>query len=326
MRATLSILAGLLTAALLIVFLLSYSGVTANQLGEWLKRPNGLQLFGIFLASTAHMAFGAFKWRTIVSRIAPAQTARAGRMFFMFYTTVSAALAQFIMVHVASLLVRGLAGRIHHNVPFIHGAAASVFEQLFDVYILLVFAVSGIIGWTFALSPAPWFAVTTVVLLMGWLMLSVTLRFLKARATLDLGTTRLARTVTEWIGTCIRLGLVEPRLVSRLYTFSVLRYLSMLARVAIVVSATTPALPLFDSVLGFTVVQTSQLIAITPGSLGITEWTWTGFMALQGYPPDIGTAFSLALRILSYASILAVLAVTSVLFAAETWHSGKSAR
>ena len=72
-----------------------------------------------------------------------------------------------------------------------------------------------------------------------------------------------------------------------------------------------------DSTLGFTIVQSSQLIALTPGSLGITEWTWTGMLSLMGYPPATATAFSFALRILSYASILVVLAIAALLFAVE---------
>lgn len=317
MKAPLSALAATLFAGLLLYLLVNYSGLTTEDLTPLLKSPSVLALCGILAASFGHMTCSALKWHLIVRRIAPAQANQAGHTFFLFYTTLSAALAQFVMVHLASLLVRGLAMRIHHRVPFVHGAATSIFEQLFDVYVLLLFAICGVIAWYAGLTPASWPAVVIIVVVAGWFALFLTLRMLQLHSITYQGSYRILRSIAGWLTTCRSFDLLDAHLVLRLYGLSVLRYFFMALRMFIVVVAVAPAIDLFDAVIGFTVVQTSQLIAVTPGSLGITEWTWAGYLSLLGYSTTDATAFSLALRILSYASILAVLCLAGLLLTLE---------
>ena len=188
-----------------------------------------------------------------------------------------------------------------------------MFEQIFDVYVLLVFAAAGITGWLFSLPPVAWIGVVVTAVVTGVLLLLITVALLRRHSR---ALPRHSR-IGNWITACLEMGLIERTLVLRLYLFSVLRYMSMLGRTALIVAATAPAISLFDSTLGFTIVQSSQLIALTPGSLGITEWSWAGMLSLMGYPPATATAFSFALRILSYASILVVLAIAALLFAVE---------
>ncbi len=309
------VLLGLFIAGLLIYLLIDSSGIRGDELVVLIKRPSATELLGIFLASLFHMGFGALKWQTIMTRIAPRQTKQSGPVFFLFYTALSATLAQFVMIHVASLLVRGAATRIHHRVPFVQGAAASVFEQVFDVFVMLLFACAGGFAWSLSVGPWVWGVLVLMCLIAGWLMLKAMRRIVASGLLTRDRRFRFLRRLGRWLESCQQLGLLDTSLIFELYVYATFRYLSMVARLALILAATSPTITLFSGVLGFTIVQTAQLLAVTPGSLGITEWTWAGFLTLLGYPLSTATGFSFALRILSYVSILAVLAVAALAFA-----------
>jgi uncharacterized membrane protein YbhN (UPF0104 family) len=64
-----------------------------------------------------------------------------------------------------------------------------------------------------------------------------------------------------------------------------------------------------DAAQGFTLVQGTQLAALTPGNLGLQEWGWTGVLFWQGYGAEAGLEFALVLRVIGLVSLIAAAAL-----------------
>lgn len=307
----------LVLAAALLAALMRAAEVSAAELWATLSRPTAPYLAAIVLASIVHMACSALKWRAVMRRLIPAESEAAGFRFFMFYTCLGAGLAQLLTVHASMLLVRGLASRLHHRVPFARGAAVSVYEQAFDVLVLAVAGPATVAALALGWGLWAWLGLAAAALLaaalgLAWLS-GAAGRLFAPRPAMD-AATPLAR-LRQWLGLCVGLGLVERHLVLQLYGLSLVRYLAMFARALLIAAAVGFAAPLPDVAFAFPIVQASQLIALTPGSLGIVEWTWAGVLVAMGHGFGEVVAFALALRVLAYGSILAVLAGAALTFA-----------
>ena len=94
---------------------------------------------------------------------------------------------------------------------------------------------------------------------------------------------------------------------------SLARYAVLCVRTIALGALLLPTLPWQGAASGFSAVQVSALAALTPGNIGITEWSWAALAAVY---PVIGAgalaAFALALRI-SGALASCVVLVMSVL-------------
>ena len=307
----------LLLAAVLLLALVRAAEVSAGELWAALSRPTAPYLAAIVLASLVHMGCSALKWRTVMRRVAPAESDAAGLRFFMFYSCLGGALAQFLTVHLSTLLVRGLAARLHHRVPFARGAATSIYEQGFDVLVLLIVGFATAAALALGWDLWAWLGLVAVSLLavaagLGWLAGAAAQRAAggsgSVRRHLPFG--RLGR----WLDQCLDSGVLEARVLFSLYGLSLLRYLAMFARALLIAHSVGLAAPLADVTLAFPIVQASQIIALTPGSLGIVEWTWSGVLVAMGHGFTEVVGFALALRILAYASVLVVLAGAALAF------------
>ncbi|MDX1402341.1 MAG: hypothetical protein R3245_10490, partial [Kiloniellales bacterium] len=101
---------------------------------------------------------------------------------------------------------------------------------------------------------------------------------------------------------------------------SLIRYLTILARVIVIAWAANFAFPIVDLVYGHTVVQSAQLAAVTPGNLGLAEWTWMGALSYLGHGLATIALFSLTVRIVSVASYVVVSCLISIcLLGPDLW-------
>ena len=92
-------------------------------------------------------------------------------------------------------------------------------------------------------------------------------------------------------------GLLAMPCLLKLYALSIIRYFTMLVRVPILTLAFGLPLAIKNSVPAFTIVQATQIAALTPGQLGIREWTWSGVLAMRGYDLELATRFAIDMRV-----------------------------
>lgn len=316
-RKLILVLTGVLAAALLVA-LVVFADVSLGELSAALGRATGLHVPIILVGTMGHMVCSALKWRLVMKRLEPEATRVLGFSFFFFYSCLAASLAQFVPLYISSVAVRGIAARLHSRVSFLRGAMSSGYEQMLDVYVLVLLVLPTVAVLLVGGGPVAWGILAAGSVCVGGGILSLSSRATHpdsptARAFARLSTSHL-RPLRSMLRRARSFGLFDARLLLQLYGLALVRYVSMFVRVA-VIAAGLFALPVVpDALYGFTLVQAMQIASLTPGNLGIAEWGWVGSLTAFGHPLDMAAVFAITLRLLAFVSILVMLAVAGVAF------------
>lgn len=117
---------------------------------------------------------------------------------------------------------------------------------------------------------------------------------------------------------------LSPRLVVSAYLYSLVKYLSLIARAFFVASAMNLEISFRAIFVSMPLAQASLIVAFTPGGLGIGEMGWYGALMLFG--ADAGNATSLLLghRVFTYLFILILALVGQVVYAVSTARENRS--
>ena len=289
----------LLLSLILVACAIFWSGLDLQSLFERLVlAPHWLVLSFIVLTGI-QISISAAKWRVVVNQLTPGQAPKEFS-FFLACSSASALLSQVLTTYVSSILVRGWAGRRFHNMPIARGAGSSVFEQFFDVVVLMAMAFGTLITWLVGGDWMAWIILSSIALLAGFLCTMRMNHIVPAVRRLH---PTLARNslLQDDVGLA---RICSSSIVATLFGLSVLRYLVMLVRAPLIVLALSYSISALDAAQGFTIVQTTQLAAFTPGNLGLQEWGWSGVLAFLGYGFEEPLNFALALRIVGLVSMI----------------------
>ena len=291
----------LLLSLILVTCAVVWSGLDLrNLLQRLIETPHWLILCFVLLTGI-QIAISAIKWRIVVDQLTPGQGPQEFS-FFLACSSASALLSQLLTTYVSSIVVRGWAGRRFHNMPVTRGAGSSVFEQFFDVIVLMCMAVATLVTWLVGGGAMVWVFLTGLSILIGLLCSTQLNHFVPMLRNLH---PKLAghRMLQDDVGLA---RICSGPTVVALFGLSVLRYLVMLVRAPLVVLALGYSISTLDAAQGFTIVQTTQLAAFTPGNLGLQEWGWSGVLAFLGYGFEKPLEFALALRVIGLSSMIVV--------------------
>ena len=309
-------LAGAIAIALMLIGLLVWFGDL--DLASFKDR---LLLIGgwwpaIVALSAIQLGLSALKWRMVLAALEPDMARQHGFSFYVFFTSAAAVLSQFITAYAASILIRSIAIRANHTMSLMRGAVSSGGEQVFDVMILCAMLAPTILCLALGGGVLEWFALVGVMLVVLVSSLSVAFKLLARAKQWQHGR-------GEWIGRLLSRGdqlvqemrgsgLLRGNLSTALTALSALRYLFMLLRALCIAVAAGYMIPTDDLIFGFSVAQASQLASITPGNLGVAEWSWTSFLTLRGTALETAIEFTLVLRVGAFLSLLPVLALSGL--------------
>lgn len=285
-----TIASGVLALALLIAL----AKIARLDVSELLHLLSGVRLFpfaALLVLTGLQVLLAAEKWRLVERRIAPGAE-HPLRLCFCF-TAIGTAAGQVLPMQLATALARSLGSHLVRGSGAVRGALATVFEQMFDV---MVVALTGLASlacwWTGDLGRWPAGAGAAVVL--GFAFTGPALGGVAA------ATNSLASAHTIFGDGLGRFGrmlldarLFEAGLARRLFALSVLRFV-VLWLIAI---ATTQAVGLNISVVqlaaALPLVVLATALAVTPGGIGVNEWTFAA--ALTAFGVDFETATQCAL-------------------------------
>jgi uncharacterized membrane protein YbhN (UPF0104 family) len=289
------------------VLLCAWGGVTLNDAARSLFTMPIWILAAFTTLTVLQIALSAWKWRLVMRNLGSGGHGDPRFAFLYNCTALAAFLSQFLTVYLSSILVRGWALRRNYELSARYAAMTSLFEQIFDVIALSVMVVPTLLVWTFGLSFGAWWAATATAIAVGALSLyfmPFTLRAGTKIGALGAPFQKLSGILTQNVASEV---LTMPFML-RLYGLSILRYLTMLVRIPLLAAAFGVPIAMKDAIPGFTIVQATQIAALTPGQLGIREWTWSGVLAFRGYDLQLAAQFAIDLRIVStLALVLAAL-------------------
>ena len=291
----------LLLSLALVTCAVVWSGLDLRNLARRLSEAPHWLLFCFIVLTGVQIAISAIKWRIVVNRLTPEQSPQ-DFSFFLACSAASALLSQLLTNYVSSIVVRSWAGRRFHDIPVTRGAGTSLYEQFFDVVVLICMACGTLLTWLVGGGVATWVLFTVLSVGAGLLMSTRLNQLLPLLRRLRPGLSG-HEALQDDSGLA---RICSGSTVLKLCGLSVLRYLVMLARAPLVVIALVYTISALDAAQGFTIVQTTQLAAFTPGNLGLQEWGWSGVLAFLGYGFEQPLEFALALRVMGLASMVIV--------------------
>ena len=290
---------GIILALGLLWLLIGEIDLSKSQIDSILEKFDLVILLQLIILTFIHLWLSAIKWQLAISSTLPSDQ-RSG-FFFIYFTTIGAMLSELLPAYLSSTVVRGAALRIHHKVPVLHGSATSIFDQIFDVYVFALCAVASVFYFIYDLSFQDWVLLTITGFIIGLFGLIILARLIPAP--LKNAETLIPRLV-NWINE-------RKPVLLRLYIISIVRFAVIVMRNLLILDILVTSITAQQVIIVSPLVQLSILLALTPGSIGIMEWTWTGLLKLLAIDLSEGAIYALANRV---ASFIAILCITVVIF------------
>src|SRR5579883_3817 len=267
----------------LVGLLLRISGLGLQDITARFAGMDTRAFFGLVCLIILNAFLSSEKWRITDRAIRHTSNRELSQFESFTLSALGSALGQILPVQLSMPLARTLGTRIHGR-AFNRGTLGSLFEQSFDVFFgcFLMIASVG----TYLLH-GQWNI---------WVALAVPCA---AIAILSVGTIlgltrRLAgKAVSEranpvgWRKFAIELSnsaLLEPALGRKLMFFSALRFVVFVLMAGEITRAIHMAIPLWRLAAAMPFALLSTAAGITPGGLGLAEFTYVGVLAALGTP------------------------------------------
>lgn len=293
---------GWLLLAMLIIAALVYFGDV--RLADMVQRMARMPIWAygvVALAQAVIIIMAAHRWSLILFGIAP-DAPGLGLRDSTAATTLAVLAGQVLPIQVITPLVRAWFARRHH-VPTLRAIGSSVFEQLFEVIVLVSMAILAALIVQAAGRPVLAGLAAAAIILVLILAIRPIVR-LGGRGCTALGA---AYTGTVAQG-CLRLGEGlaaiggwSNGLLIWLSGLSFLRYGLMAALNVGLLLRLAPDVEAGTLLLAFPVVLLVMSLPIFPGGLGVVEVTWAGTLIAAGMTPGAAIEAALSLRIISTA-------------------------
>lgn len=306
-----------LLALALVAWLAVRSGTSVDEIVVSVRQVTWPALAGILLSTGAFLALSTLKWRMVMRRLSPDDEHHRGWGYGFYYTTLGALLALVVLPQAAMVIARGYGDKFRLGKSPVTTSAATLYEQLFDLVPILVFAVTALLAHLLDWSASTWLAATAgagiasgalVILALQtrfWLLASLVPRPVRSRFAPRL----------EWFASPAAQELLKPRFVLAIHTISVVRYFVLLLRTYLIFAALSLSLSSYGFAQAYSIVSVSRLFFITPGGLGIAEWSWTGVLTWLAMPLQESVRFVLANRLFNWLSTLLIFVLAWVAFA-----------
>lgn len=266
-------------------------------------------LYVIVIAFTlANQVVGALKWQIAAEHLAR-PVARPSLFRMLELTSVGAFFGQLMPIQISTLLARWfLLDRDTRESGFV--ARATVFEQTFDLILVLAGSVAAVavIGFDLALAPA----LIAFVFAMG-LSLVALRSLLKGCAALSgiLATRGRFRALAVPAAEGFAHASAAPaRVLALLSLCSLFRLLLVGLRAAVVFAVFAPQTKSWLVVVASPPVALLTSLPIAPAGLGVAEWTWSALLLLGGTAAPVAASAALNLRL---ANAVALLVIVSAL-------------
>jgi uncharacterized protein (TIRG00374 family) len=308
----------LLLAALLIGGLVESSGLTAADLAQAFEEVSPTAVGGVLACTALFIFLSALKWRLVMRHVAMEDEKPPEWTFSLYYTSLGSVLALAITPHAAMVVSRSVGSKLHSKASPLASGAASAYEQMFDVVPLATMSCAAIIAMVLNLSFSGWLAVAAALNLTAVLAIILILRtrFWSLAEFVPLSPRRrgVLREKLEWFASPASKTLLGAPFVTMLFVISIARYAVILLRTGIVLACVGPPISSFQFLKAYGLARLSTLISITPGELGISEWTWSGVLTWMGFHLDDAARFVLVNRVYNVASLLVIFGFAWVTF------------
>ncbi len=291
----------IILALTLTILLIQTTSINTEDFYPIFLNFNYLAFTSVILLTTLHIWLSAEKWRIVTAN--SINRTKYAKSFFFKYTALGALLSEFVPAYLSSTAVRSVALRFHHDIPVLRGSATSIFDQIFDVYVFFLCSISSVIFLFFETSLIQYLYLNTAFLLVGVSVIYLAQKLLPSQ-TQD--SNKIFWQFISWLQ-------ANKNTLIKLYYLSVIRFFIIIIRNMLIVSFLQINIPYQDILIASPLVQLSILVALTPGSIGVLEWSWTGLLNFMSVNLADAALYAMTNRIIS---LLAIITMAVIYFSA----------
>lgn len=267
----------------------------------------------VLVLTLANQLAGAEKWR-IGARQFSGDTHRYSIRQSLETTALGALYGQVLPVQITTALVRGTVGSARAGGSRV-AVSATAYEQFFDLVVLSASALAGVLAISGGLAAGAG-AVLVGSAAIGAAFLAPRLLgafHAVARLIRGFGTTHAPRWLHRTEAALAGAAGVPTGAAAAIGLLGVARVALMIARVAAVAAVIAPEADSWEVALGYPVVGVIGALPITPGGLGVMEWSMSGLLLHAGAVPANAAVAAISLRLVNLSALTVILVATGVL-------------
>ncbi len=246
-------------------FLAAHLDLDATKAAALLATPNWFAILGVLLLSWLLLEAGARKWSCLDRRHDHRQPQPHG--YYLGHMAWQTWLAQILPTAATLILGRALVTQVATERNWRRGFKSALIDQLSELFIILAFI------------PASLWQLSQDIPFALWLGTGLITTIAATQIGIKLWPKYVLLDVVLW--SAVRVALITLRLVLGAAAFS-------LPLAAASVAYATPLATL------------AVLIPLTPGNLGISEWSWTYTLTLWHEDPATAALYALGFRVLIF--------------------------
>lgn len=321
LRRILFLIFSALLAGFLIVLLIHLGRVNLHVTVQMLGRVSVINFVELVLLNGLLIGISTVRWRSIDAVLRHPSDAVPSGVTAYFVTSTGMALGLILPVQLGMTAARTIGTRAYGR-TLKRGTGGTVFEQSFDLLIVVILAGASAITWFLHGGGWMWLACAVPLLALALLVVKPSVRFVQliARRVPDLTALPkpawLPRRPYRWLVRILRglsdiqhSGLLSVRLARRLLALSILRFSVVVLMGAQTARAIAARIPLWHMAAMVPFGTVANLLGITPGGIGVNELTSATVLSMFGTPLSLASQWALANRVLVILSCCAVVAV-----------------
>ncbi len=290
----------------IIVTLFSVSGLTiAGLVATIISVPLWIYVV-LAILQAAILLLASVKWRIVLGqfpiggRVLPLRDALAG-------TTLGTLAGQVLPIQLVTPFARAWVAQ-PHQISTTRAVGTSVFEQVFEVVVLLTMGLVSVLVLVAKLGPVLSGLSALIVGLVVVTLIAPVFHILRKFSLWFSGylPTMAAKSFSSVEKALQQASAFPKRVLFQLTMLSFLRYLGMVTLNVWIISVLAPGSDILLLVLAYPTVLLVMSMPFIPGGLGIVEVTWAGVLVAQGIEPADAVVVALSLRVVSTIAFLAV--------------------
>jgi hypothetical protein len=313
-------LASAMLGAVLVVVLLRLGRVNVHATLDQLLHCSRMILLQLLLLNALLVWLSTVKWRSIDAILRRPTEAAPSRITAFFVTSAGMALGLILPVQLGMTVSRTV-GTHFYGRAFQRGTGGTLFEQSFDLLITVLLAVASLFTWLCHGQVFIWTLSAVLVTVLGLAAVAPCIRLLQricnvSAASASLQTSWSRRFLSRQVRHLQNLqhsGLMSGRLGRRLLLLSAARFAVVVLMATRAADAIGVHIVFWRMAAALPFATFANLIAVTPGGVGVNELASVTALHLFGIPLAAASDWALANRLLLTASCFAVLACAFVM-------------
>jgi uncharacterized membrane protein YbhN (UPF0104 family) len=311
---------GIASAALtilLIVLLVKVGKIDLRVTFQQLRSVTLASLAQLVLLTGLHVYLSSQKWRCVDAALRrPSDTVPSRTMSFAL-TSIGVALGQVLPVQLSMSVARTV-GTYFQGGAFRRGTGGTLFEQSFDVLIVVFLAAASGITRVNRGSGMMWTMWATGMSAFGLLAIGPAVRLIRAQV-MSLTSrsggprNRILRSMADFHQS----GLLNESLARKLMALSAVRFVVQALMAAQAAKMIGVQIPLWHLAAAMPFVIIACVIVVTPASLGVNELSYATALHMFGTPLAIGAQWALANRFLVASSCFVIAVCATALLGLE---------